>query len=86
MISMFSISAGIAGVFMLAPIELSVNVRAVCTFIYCISIVVCIIADNNKRSKIINLSKKINELETKIGVLERKNKTMEECCERFKSY
>ena len=74
MISMFSVFASIAGVFVIAPIELSDNVRTVCTFIYCIAVFTSVFLEGRKNDKIRDLSKKIDELETKIGVLERRNK------------
>ena len=74
MISMFSIFASIAGVFAMAPIDLSDKVRTVCTFIYCIAVFTSVFLEGRKNDKIDDLSKKINELEIKIGVLERKNK------------
>lgn len=74
MVSMFSVFASIAGVFAIAPIELSDNVRMACTFIYGIAVFTSVILEGFKNDKIDDLSKKIDELETKIRILERRNK------------
>lgn len=74
MIAMFSIFASVAGVFAIAPIDLSDNVRTVCTIIYGIAVFTSVFLEGRKNDKIDDLSKKVNELETKIGVLERRNK------------
>ena len=74
MISMFSVFASIAGVFVMAPIEVSDNIRTACAFVYCIGVFTSVFLERQKNDKIKDLSKKIDELETKIGVLERGNK------------
>lgn len=74
MISMFSVFASVAGVFAIAPIEVSDNVRTVCTIIYGIAVFTSVFLEGRKNDKIDDLSKKINELETKIEVLEGRSK------------
>lgn len=74
MITLFKIISSIAGVFMILPIELSGDIRLGCALICAMGIFTSMILEDYKSDEINDLQKKINELEVKIDVLNKRDR------------